>query len=213
MKVLLFYSIIISICLMSFIPQTTVKPVRLFDGKTFKGWEGDTVKTWRIENGMLIGGSTEKTVPHNDFIVTTRTYANFILKLKIKLTGNQGFINSGIQFRSKRLTNPPYEMEGYQADFGEGYWASLYDESRRNKTLIKPDSAQVLKWVKINDWNDYEIRAEDRHIRLWINGKQTVDYTEPDTSIPQSGLIGFQIHGGGAAQVAIKEVFLEELPD
>jgi len=213
MKSLLFYSVIIGFFLMSFVPQSTVKPVRLFDGKTFKGWSGDTINTWRIENGMLIGGSTEKTVPHNDFLVTTRTYANFIMKLKIKLTGTEGFINSGIQFRSKRLVNPPYEMEGYQADFGAGYWASLYDESRRNKTLIKPDSAQVLKWIKINDWNDYEIRAEKRHIRLYVNGNQSVDYTEPDTSIPQSGLIGFQIHGGGKAQVAIKDVFLEELPD
>ncbi|MBA4852010.1 DUF1080 domain-containing protein [Emticicia sp. BO119] len=213
MKSLFFYSTIISICLMSFIPPVSVKPVRLFDGKTFKGWEGDTINTWRIENGMLIGGSTEKTVPHNDFIVTTRPYANFNMKLKIKLTGTQGFINSGIQFRSKRLKNPAHEMEGYQADFGEGFWGGLYDESRRNKTLIKPDSAQVLKWIKINDWNDYEILAEGRRIRLWINGKQTVDYTEPDMSIPQSGLIGFQIHGGGAAQVAIKEVFLDELPD
>jgi hypothetical protein len=213
MKSLLFYSTIISLSLMSYVPQSTVKPVRLFDGKTFKGWEGDTIKIWRIENGMLIGGYTDKAVPHNDFIVTTRTYANFIMKLKIKLTGDKGFINSGIQFRSKRLVNPPHEMEGYQADFGAGFWGGLYDESRRNKTLISPDSAQVLKWIKINDWNDYEIRAEKRHIRLYVNGKQTVDYTEPDTNIPQSGLIGFQIHGGGAAQVAIKDVTLEELPD
>lgn len=213
MKSLLFYSTIIGFFLMSFVPQSAVKPVRLFDGKTFKGWSGDTVNTWHIENGMLVGGSTEKTVPHNDFIVTTRTYANFIMKLKVKLTGSEGFINSGIQFRSKRLGNPPYEMEGYQADWGEGYWASLYDESRRNKTLIKPDSVQILKWIKINDWNDYEIRAEKRHIRLYINGNQTVDYTEPDTSIPQSGLIGFQIHGGGKAKVYFKDIFLEELPD
>lgn len=214
MKSFLFYSTIISFMLMSFIPQSTkTKPVRLFDGKTFKGWEGDTINTWRIENAMLIGGSTEKDVPHNDFLCTTRPYANFIMKAKVKLTGSKGFINSGIQFRSKRLVNPPYEMEGYQADWGEGFWGGLYDESRRNKTLIRPDSIGVLKWIKINEWNDYEIRAEKRRIRLYVNGKQTVDYTEPDTSIPQSGLIGLQIHGGGAAQVAFKDIFLEELPD
>ncbi|RFS16842.1 DUF1080 domain-containing protein [Emticicia sp. C21] len=213
MKSLLFYSTVISFFLMSFLPPSAVKPVRIFDGKTFKGWSGDTINTWHIENGMLVGGSTEKTVPHNDFLVTTRTYANFIMKLKVKLTGSEGFINSGIQFRSKRLTNPAHEMEGYQADWGEGYWASLYDESRRNKTLIKPDSVQILKWIKINDWNDYEIRAEKRRIRLYINGNQTVDYTEPDTSIPQSGLIGFQIHGGGKAKVYFKDIFLEELSE
>ncbi|WP_337043560.1 3-keto-disaccharide hydrolase [Emticicia sp. 17c] len=212
MKSLFFFAMLIGLIMMSFVPQSPPDTVRLFDGKTFKGWEGDTLHTWRIANGMLIGGSTEKVVPHNDFLCTTRTYANFIMKLKVKLTGTEGFINSGIQFRSKRLVNPPYEMEGYQADWGEGFWGGLYDESRRNKTLIRPDSIQVLSWIKKNDWNDYEIRAEKRHIRLYVNGKQTVDYTEPDTSIPQVGLIGFQIHGGGAAQVAFKDVTLQELP-
>ena len=31
------------------------KAVSLFDGKTFKGWEGDTNKTWRIAEGALVG--------------------------------------------------------------------------------------------------------------------------------------------------------------
>lgn len=158
-----------------------------------------------------MGGSLDQTVPHNDFLCTERSYANFILKLKIKLTGHEGFINSGIQFRSKRLIEPPYEMTGYQADWGENYWASLYDESRRNKTLMAPDSTKVLEWITVGDWNDYEIRAEDRRIRLYINGHMTVDYTEADTIIPQSGLIGLQIHGAGKALVAFKDIIIEEL--
>ncbi len=184
----------------------------LFDGKTFKGWEGDTLRTWRIENGSIVGGSLKETVPHNDFLCTTRDYTDFILKLKIKLTGTTGFINSGIQFRSRRLKDPAYEMIGYQADFGEGFWAGLYDESRRNVTLTAPDQKEVLKWIRINEWNDYEIHAENRRIRLYVNGRQTVDYTEPDVSIPQTGLIGFQIHGGGAAEAAFKDIFIQELP-
>lgn len=188
------------------------KTVSLFDGKTFQGWEGDTLHTWRIEKGMLVGGSLTNTVPHNDFLCTQKIYSNFILKLKIKLTGDQGFINSGVQFRSKRLSNPAYEMIGYQADFGKDYWASLYDESRRNKTLVKPNDQEVLTWIKFNDWNDYEIKAIDHRIRLYINGHMSVDYAEMDASIPQSGLIGIQIHGGGKAQVAVKDISIQELP-
>jgi Domain of Unknown Function (DUF1080) len=184
----------------------------LFDGKTFKGWQGDTINTWHIENGALVGGSTDKVVPQNDFLCTSRSYANFIIKLKVKLTGNKGFINSGIQFRSQRLTNPANEMQGYQADWGEGYWGGLYDESRRNKTIAGLDPKLVEKSVKLNDWNDYEIRAENRRIRLYINGKKTVDYTETADDIPQEGLIGLQIHGGGSAQVAFKDIFIKELP-
>lgn len=204
--------LLVSCFLLSFISQPTKKQVSLFDGKTFNGWEGDTKNTWRIENGAIVGGSLSKTVPNNDFLTTTKEYGNFILKIKIKLIGNEGFINSGIQFRSKRLTNPAFEMTGYQADWGNNYWASLYDESRRNKTLMKPDSSKIMKWIKMNDWNVYKIVANKNRIQLYINGKQTVDYKELDNTIPQSGLIGVQVHGGGKAQVAFKDIYITELP-
>ena len=187
------------------------KKQKLFDGKTFKGWEGDTLM-WRIQDGMLVGGSLDTRVPHNNFLVAKKIYHNFYLKLKIKLTGTEGFVNSGIQFRSVKATNPAYEMIGYQADWGKDYWASLYDESRRNKTLMKPNESDVLSWIKQGDWNTYEVRAENERIRLYINGKQTVDYTEMDASIPQSGLIALQIHGGAKAIVAFKDIYLQELP-
>ncbi|GAB3269831.1 hypothetical protein GCM10027347_40100 [Larkinella harenae] len=212
MKLLLLGTLLSGLMLMAFMVPAPQKTVRIFDGKTFRGWEGDTLKTWRIENGALVGGSLTETVPKNDFLCTTREYANFVLRVKFKLLGADGFINTGVQFRSKRLTDPAHEMTGYQADLGDGYWASLYDESRRNKTLIKPDSALIAKILKRNDWNDYEIRAENRRIRLYLNGKQTIDYTEPDQSIPQTGLIGLQIHGGGKALVYYKDLMLEELP-
>ncbi|RAJ15805.1 3-keto-disaccharide hydrolase [Arenibacter echinorum] len=211
MKRLLLSFILLLFILMACKNKTATGATSLFNGKTFSGWEGDTISTWRIKNGTITGGSLDKTVPHNDFLCTKRSYANFILKLKIKLIGNEGFINSGIQFRSKRLIDPPYEMTGYQADWGENYWASLYDESRRNKTLMAPDSLKVLSWININDWNDYEIRAENRNIRLYINGHMTVDYTEEDMTIPQTGLIGLQIHGDGKALVAFKDIFIEEI--
>lgn len=187
------------------------KPIRLFDGRTFRGWEGDTRHTWRIADGAIVGGSLYETVPHNEFLCTTRPYTNFRLRLRFKLVGT-GFVNAGVQFRSQRLDNPPYEMRGYQADLGPGYWASLYDESRRNKTLVKPDSALIARILRPDGWNRYEIRAEGRRIRLYLNGQKTVDYTEPDETLPQTGLIGLQIHGGGKAEVAYKEIEMEELP-
>jgi hypothetical protein len=192
--------------------QAPSRPVSLFDGKTSTGWEGDTAGTWRIRDGALVGGSLKETVPRNDFLCTTRSYADFVLRLKFKLVGTEGFINGGVQFRSQRLTKPAHEMIGYQADLGAKYWGSLYDESRRNKVLAEADPGVVAAALKPDDWNDYEIRAEGRRIRLAINGRQTVDYTEPDESIPQSGLIGLQIHGGGKAEVSYKDVTIEELP-
>ncbi len=129
------------------------------------------------------------------------------MRLKFKITGTEGFINAGVQFHSKRSTNPDNEMIGYQADLGDGFWASLYNESRRNKTLATPDSVLVSQILKRESWNDYEVRTKNGHIQIFLNGKQTVNYMEPDKSIPQKGLIGLQIHGGGKAQVFYKEYY------
>ena len=204
-------SVILLIVLPSLTVSTSQKPVSLFDGETFDGWEGDTITTWRIENGAIVGGSLTETVPHNDFLCTEKSYSDFILRLKFKLQSKEGFKNAGIQFRSQRLTDPAYEMIGYQADIGPGYYGALYDESRRKAVLVGPDSLAVSKIFKPNQWNDYEIRAEGKHIQLFLNGQKTVDYTEPDASIPQEGLIGLQIHGGGKTVVAYKDLVLAEL--
>lgn len=185
-------------------------PIPLFDGKTFAGWEGDTAKTWRIEGGALVGGSLTEKVPHNEFLATTKQYGNFELRLKFKLTGTDGQINAGVQIRSQRIANH-FEMIGYQADLGEGYYGSLYDESRRKKILAAADKEAVAKVLKLNDWNDYRIRCEGRRIQLWINGVQTVDYTEPDEAIAQTGYIAVQIHGGGKAVASYKDIVIEEL--
>ena len=195
----------------SFTSMRLQKVTPLFDGRSFRGWEGDTVKTWRIENGALVGGSLKETVPHNNFLCTRRSYSNFILRLKFKLIGNSGFVNAGVQFRSQRLKDPAHEMIGYQADIGPKYWGSLYDESRRDKTLVLPDSVAMARLVKMNEWNDYEIRCDNRHIKIFLNGEPTVDYIEPDQSLPQSGLIGLQIHGGGKAEVYYRDLMLTEL--
>lgn len=189
----------------------TAEKKSLFDGKTFSGWEGDTTTTWRIADGAIVGGSLADTVPHNDFLCTTASYGNFILELKFKLEGSEGFINAGIQFRSQRLKDPEYEMIGYQADVGDGYWGALYDESRRKVVLAAPDSIKALSIVNLGEWNDYLIYAKDGHIQLFLNGAQTVDYTESDPDIPKYGLVGLQIHGAGKALVSYKDISIQEL--
>lgn len=188
------------------------KTVSLFDGKSFAGWEGDTEHSFRIEDGAIVGGSLKARVPRNEFLCTTMSYRNFIFRAECKLLGPA---NGGIQFRSQRIPNN-HEVSGFQADMSAGpnggYWGCLYDESRRKKMLVKPDPAVVVKALKPNDWNLYEIRCEGPHIRLFLNGVQTVDYTESEPSIGDSGIIGLQIHGGGPSESWYRNITIEELP-
>lgn len=188
------------------------EPIKLFDGQTFAGWEGNIDSVWRIEDGALTAGSLQKKQEKNDFLATTKSYSNFELSLKWRLQGTEGFVNGGVQFRTKRIPNH-HEVSGYQADLGAGYDGALYDESRRNKILMKPTDDVLAKATKpLGQWNEYRIRAEGSHIQLWLNGVQTVDYQEKDADIAQSGIIAVQIHGDATSVVQYKDIVLQELP-
>src|SRR6476661_1237429 len=124
-------------------PAFAADPIPLFDGKTLAGWEGDA-KTWRVEDGAIVGGSLDAVVPRNEFLCTTKTYGDFELKLKFKLLGDKDKANGGVQFRTKRIPKH-HEVIGYQADIGQGYWGALYDESRRGKVLAGPSKEDAEK--------------------------------------------------------------------
>jgi len=182
---------------------------RLFDGKSFNGWEGN-LNVFRIEDGAITGGSLKESLAHNEFLCTTEEYDDFELRLKFKLLGDPASANAGVQFRSKRIPNH-YEVIGYQADMGQQYWGALYDESRRRKILAGPNLDELNKVLKRDDWNDYLIRAEGKRVRLSINGFQTADYTETDDGIEQRGHVCLQIHGGPPSKAWYKEITIEPL--
>ena len=193
--------------------KVTSDEVSLFDGKTFAGWEGN-LDMFRIEDGAIVAGTLEKEIPFNVFLCTTKEYRNFELRLEAKLTGEDA--NAGIQFRSRRIPNDN-EVSGYQADMGgesgeySTVWGSLYDESRRNTMLAIADEVELTKVLRPDGWNEYVIRCEGNRIQLWINGYQTVDYTEQDEEIPSAGIIGLQIHGGPPSEAWYKNIRIEEL--
>ena len=208
-------SLLLSFSLLLALPPAlrAAPATHLFDGRTLAGWEND-LKWWRVQDGAITGGSTTEKVPKNSFLATTRSFQNFDLRLKLKLTGDPktGMINSGVQIRSLRVPDH-HEMSGYQVDAGDKWWGKLYDESRRNKVIAEPiDAAAADAAVKRDDWNDYRILAEGPRIRSWINGVPALDYTETDPAIALDGKVALQVHSGGMALVQFKDIAITELP-
>lgn len=198
----------------SVMAEEIAEEVQLFDGQSFDGWEGDIEDTWRIENGTLTAGSLEKEAARNEFLSTKQVFRNFDLKLKYKIIGDHK-INAGVQFRTKRIPDH-HEVIGFQADISPAFDGNLYDESRRRKFLAKPQETLRKKAqaaVGADGWNTYRILAVGNRIQLWLNGVQTVDYTETDESIEKSGIIAIQIHGGMKGTVSFKDLVLRPLAD
>ncbi|MDP4995134.1 MAG: DUF1080 domain-containing protein, partial [Akkermansiaceae bacterium] len=139
-------------------------PISLFDGKTLEGWDYNE-KIWRVEDGVITGGSTTQKIKTNYFISTKQSFQNFELKLTIKCSGDPttGLINSGIQIRSQRAGGE--RISGYQVDCGDKWFGKIYDEHRRNKPIAMPvDEAALSKVIDTFGWNDYRIRAEGTRI-------------------------------------------------
>ena len=186
--------------------------VPLFDGKTFTGWEGDTTNVWRIEAGAFRAGTLAKKQERNDFLATVKQFGDFELTLKWQLVGTEGFVNGGVQFRTKRIPNSP-AVSGYQADLGAGYDGALVDEGRRQLVLARPSQEVLAKAQKpLGEWNHYRIRAKGPRIQIWLNGVQTVDFMEKDPTIPLTGIVALQIHGDAKSVVRYKDLMIEELP-
>ena len=143
--------------------------VNIFDGKTLNNWEGDPTY-WRVENGNLVGEITPQTLlKTNSFIVWKGGEpANFELKGEFNIT-EKG--NSGINYRSEKLTDIPYALKGYQADIdGANRYTGQNYEERGRTTLayrgqITSINSQSGNWmpedvkakVQKNAWSDLKV--------------------------------------------------------
>jgi hypothetical protein len=141
--------------------------VQLFDGKTLKGWKGDT-NYWRVEDGCLVGEiKPDKLLKTNSFIIWQGGEpSDFELIVEVRIT-NAG--NSGINYRSSQLTDVPYALMGYQADIDgkNNYTGQNYEERGRTtlayrgqKTVIDPlekPGATLRDNVKNNAWSGLKV--------------------------------------------------------
>ena len=175
------------------------KPI--FDGKTLKGWEGDPT-LWRVEKGTLVGEITpDKPLKSNSFIIWQGGQPkDFELVLECRITAGG---NSGINYRSEKLSDPPYALRGYQADIdGQNrYTGQNYEERGRTTlayqgqiTTITPldnPTASVKDNVKNNAWTGLSVtgslgnvdslktflKKEDwNEIRLIVKGNRLQHY-------------------------------------
>jgi Domain of Unknown Function (DUF1080) len=136
--------------------------VKIFDGKTLKGWIGDSTY-WRVENGNLVGEITPSTLlKRNSFIIWQGGKpGDFELILECKITKDG---DSGINYRSEPLTDITHALRGYQADIdgANRYTGQNYEERARTTlayrgeivTVTEPQnaSAAIQDNVKNNAW-------------------------------------------------------------
>ncbi len=191
----------------------------LFDGKTLNGWKiinqdwdnPDCKPDFYIENNMIVCNSTLSN-KGGGYLVTEKSYANFILELDVKIDTT---LNSGVQCRSRmwdKDTTTIYVagdgkgtkretkwrsgyVWGYQVEIDPSYraWSGgLYEPGNRGWLVTLKNNETARKAFKPMDWNHFKIVMNGNKIQTWVNGIPVVDTTD-NTS--KSGFIGLQFHG------------------
>lgn len=174
----------------------------LFDGKTTTGW----TKPYDWGDVAVKDGEIELTANKKFFLVTEKTYKNFILEGEV-FCPNGG--NSGFQFRCHFSKN---KLWGYQAevDTSDRKWAGgLYDEGRRGWLVNLKDKSEAQAAFKNGDWNKYRVEAVGDHIKIFVNGVQTVDFHD---SMDADGHIAIQHHGEKGLTYKFRNIQIKELP-
>ena len=209
---------------------------QIFDGKTLNGWDGPS-EVWHVEDGNLVGESSpEHPSGTTNIIWRGGQPANFALKVEMKLEGAGA--NGGIQYRSQMLPLTKkygqWNMRGYQADFdySNKYTGQLYEQSsprgivawrgqmvetdrgKPHRLLATLGTSDELKsYIKIGDWNEYEVIGDGNTLIHIINGHVMAVLVDNDPTFSQSkGLIAFEIEGGGVLKISHRHVWLKQLP-
>jgi Domain of Unknown Function (DUF1080) len=211
--------------------QKKGKFVKIFNGKSFKGWEADTA-FWKVEKGVAVGqvlpGQTIKT---NTFLIWKGGEpADFEFKAQYRISPEG---NSGVQYRSEAVPNVPNGLKGYQADIdgNNKYTGQNYEERGRGflamrgqkvilRTNEKPlvtdsislGSSDSLKALIKSDWNDIRIVAKGNKLQHYINGVLMSEAIEEDTVKGKtSGLLGMQVHVSAKMKVEYRNIYLKKL--
>lgn len=140
----------------------------MFDGKSLEGWKvNESPESWSVKDGLLMCHGPRS---HLFYVADDKPMKNFHFSAQVMTTKGS---NSGIYFHTK------FQEEG---------WPKYGYECQVNVTHSDPKKSSGLyavkdiadPGIKDDEWYTQEIIVQGRNIKLKINGKTMVDYTEPE---------------------------------
>jgi hypothetical protein len=187
------------------------KPVELFNGKDFEGWEGPTGKYFTVQHGIIVAKNSAEDAPKvSTYLLTKKPYRNFRLVFEGKLVQSEMHSGIAIWGRKHETGGESHSYQGHLVMFPThwGFW-DLY---RRNS--IYQDDGRAKKADNVKDWNRMEILAIGSRIRLAVNGQEVADWTDPKPELCGEGPIGLQLHSNKVPQeVHFRGLILSENPE
>jgi len=205
--------------------------VRIFDGKTLDGWDGDPTY-WSVRDGALLGTVTPETLLKKNSWIVWRggRVEDFELVLDYRVSAEG---NSGVGYRLAVLEDDPFAVRGPQADIegADRFTGICYEEHGRRLLAARGQSTwlddrgdlprlvsqfgdpeELQSLVHKEGWNRYRLVVEGHDARHYLNGvlmSEVHDHDEENRM--KSGLLGVQVHVGPPMTVEYRDVFLRHI--
>jgi hypothetical protein len=161
--------------------------------------DGKTIPLWTVKDGLLVGSG-----PHSHLFTEKDDYTDFRYRVVAKIN-DKG--NSGQYFRAQFAPGfpPGYEAQINATGADPIRTGSLYPDGRAKldrsmKGILVLDTAPH----RADEFFVQEVVADGDHIRIFVNGKKTVDFTHPN-GVFKKGHFALQGHDPGTV-VTFKKV-------
>jgi hypothetical protein len=157
--------------------KTTDGWINMFDGKTLEGWEAlSNPHVWSVQDGIITGRHTasvgDEFLPSLLFYTRER-YRDFEFRADIRL--NPGGVSS-MYFRA-----------AFEPEFAPAYIAQANNTGpfpQRTGSLY--NFAPIYEQLVADDtWWTQHVIAEGNHIRILVNGNETVNFVDADNTFTE----------------------------
>jgi Domain of Unknown Function (DUF1080) len=194
----------------------------MFNGKDLTGWKSNVstedqpaqkTGVFTVKDGELVvsGGRAHLFYVGPD---GNAKFRNFEFKAKVKTTPGS---NSGIYFHTV------YQDKNWPAAGYECQVNATHTDRKKTGGLYAVADVMDNAPHKDDEWFDYSIKVDGRHIVISINGKVTTDWSQPEDWDPAKTLTNMTGRKLGEGTIALqghdpksvihyKELFIKPLP-
>ena len=188
--------------------------ISLFNGKDFTGWKiGGDKSTFTIKDGAMVAKGP---VAHAfyDGPVQNHDFKNFELMVDVMTAPNS---NGGIYFHTE-FQETGFPRKGFEVQVNTTHRDPIKSGSLYH---VKDIGENEIKGItKDNEWFTEHIIVQDKNVRIKLNGKEVVNWTQPADwnggregagRVLGHGTIAFQGHDPNST-VYYKNVRIKPLP-
>ena len=170
--------------------------ISLFDGTSLNGWKAsEKPGTFAVKDGMLVVNGPRSHLYYSG-PVRRHNFRNFEFRADVMTTKGS---NSGIYFHTQFQPNN-WPDKGFECQVNTSHTdvkktGGLYNV----KDVIVKDLTKEQAPSKDDQWFHYYIKVEGKHVLIQIDGKTTVDWTQPGDYVPPKGNAGRKLDQGTIA--------------